>query len=157
MAIDFNRRALRIGRTVRNWSWAQRLVALAAVALIIYVLWTAVASVADGVRTARQTRRDEQHNANVGAQLGAADANANNAAGHEADRREAEGRHQEAERAVARARSTADHARRADEEATRRYETSRRSRTADLPPVSDDDVCSDLRSVGLDADGCREK
>jgi hypothetical protein len=147
-------KVVRVVHSLNPTEWKAVGVTLVVLVLVALFLFGAARAVFQGNAS---ERRDSQHNANVSADLGAADKAAGDAANAEADRREAEGRYQEQERAVTRARSRAVDARIKDEEATRRYvEASRRS-TSDEPAITDDDVCTELKSVNVRPVGCREK
>ncbi len=155
--LDAGRRARRIARIVRNLTPRQWLIIAAVIAVVFFASYAACSARRDARSARQQTQRDEQHNANVTADIRAADANHDKAETHEADRREAEGRYQESERAVERARGRAEQARSKDEEATHRHEETRRTSTSDMPEYSDDDVCAKLRSANVTARGCKEQ
>ena len=155
--LDISRRSRRVLRSLLNLSFKQWLVIAVGIVAVYFLASWACAARRDARAEAQQTRRDEQHNRNVSADLQAADDNHSSADAREADRREADGRYQESERAVDRARSRAEQSRARDAEVTRRHEETRRTSTADMPDYSDDDACAKLKSVNLSAVGCREK
>lgn len=155
--LDAKRRVARAWRTIRNLTFGQWVLIALIAGVLLGLFGGACAVWSDARRETQQTRRDEQHDANVSADIQAANDNQARADAHEADRREADGRYQESERAVDRARARAAQARARDEEVTRHHEETRRTSTTGMPDIDDDDVCAKLRSVNISAVGCREK
>lgn len=155
MNLDVARRIRRVGRTVRNFSWPQWAVIGVVLAVITLVLWIGVDKLQTRAQDAATQAKDAAGNA-TDARLtkeaetlhGDADAHRANANAAAVDRQRAEGHANNADAQRAQANANTRRLDERDRGVREAYEKSRNTNAADLPALSDDELCAEFKRRG---------